>query len=82
MEKTFILKSDHGMHARPAANLVRFASTLAGDVKIKYNEKVADVKSIMAVMGLALPSDASFTLIANEDDLAKLETYLHENELI
>ena len=42
-----------GLHARAASKLVTTASSFASQIRIGSDEKMADAKSIMAVMMLA-----------------------------
>lgn len=42
-----------GMHARPAAKVVRLAATFRSNVELEHNKQVVNGKSIMGVMTLA-----------------------------
>ena len=42
-----------GMHARPAAKVVRLASSFRSNIDLAYNDQVVNGKSIMGVMTLA-----------------------------
>ena len=52
-ERTVVLASKHGLHARPAAELVRLAGKFRSDVKLTKDDITVDGKSIMGVMMLA-----------------------------
>lgn len=52
-ERTVVLASKHGLHARPAADLVRLAGRFRSDVKLTKDDITVDAKSIMGVMMLA-----------------------------
>ncbi len=52
-ERTVVLASKHGLHARPAAGLVRLAGRFRSDVKLTKDDITVDAKSIMGVMMLA-----------------------------
>lgn len=67
-EKQFTIISEVGLHARPATLLVQHASRFSCEVEIDYKDKKVNVKSIMGVMSLGMPKDASFTLIADGVD--------------
>lgn len=85
MEKTFKVKSENGLHARPAANFVRVAATIPVDVKITCNGKTSDAKSIMGVMGLRIVKDSDIELFVDSNDetyMTKLESHLVENNII
>jgi phosphocarrier protein len=52
-ERTVVLVSKHGLHARPAADLVRLAGEFRSDVTLTKDDVTVDAKSIMGVMMLA-----------------------------
>lgn len=56
MEKTFKVIDSTGIHARPAAVLVQTAGKFESEITIKFNAKTANLKSIMGVMSLGIPS--------------------------
>ena len=51
-ELTFTIKDETGIHARPAAMLVKEASKFPCKITIKKEKKEVDAKSIFAVMSL------------------------------
>ena len=57
-----------GLHARPAAKVVDCAARYASDIKLIYNEKEVNAKSIMSVLLLAAPCGAELSLKINGDD--------------
>ena len=59
-----------GLHARPAAKVVDCAARYASDIKLIYNEKEVDAKSIMSVLLLAAPCGAELSLKINGADEA------------
>ena len=59
-----------GLHARPAAKIVDSAARYASDIKLIYDEKEVDAKSIMSVLLLAAPCGAELSLKINGDDEA------------
>lgn len=85
MDKTFVLRSETGLHARPATNFVRFVSALPINVYLVYKDFVADAKSIMAILSLGMPKGESFTIRIESDDpkyMDQIETYLKDYFLI
>ena len=52
-ERTVVLVSKHGLHARPAAELVRLAGKFRSDITLTKDDVTVDAKSIMGVMMLA-----------------------------
>ncbi|RBW70714.1 phosphocarrier protein HPr [Bacillus taeanensis] len=84
-QKTFYITADAGIHARPATQLVNQASQFASDITLQYKEKSVNLKSIMGVMSLGIPSDAEITIAAEgsdaEEALQALEDVIKKEEL-
>lgn len=57
-----------GLHARPATVAVGTASKCACDVTVEYNGKVQNMKSIMGVMSLGVPTQADVTITCEGAD--------------
>lgn len=57
-----------GLHARPAAQLVKLASGFAADLEIEKDGMSINAKSIMGVMMLAAEQGSSVTLKADGAD--------------
>ncbi|MEK5231765.1 HPr family phosphocarrier protein [Lysinibacillus sp. FSL K6-0232] len=57
-----------GIHARPASQLVAKATPFAAAIEVRTEEKTANLKSILGVMGLALKQHAQFTLYVEGAD--------------
>ena len=53
IEETLQIKNKHGLHARPAAHLVKIAGKFKSDIKIFKDGLEVNAKSIMGVMMLA-----------------------------
>ena len=68
MEKKIIINSTVGLHASLAAKVVQTASKYDVDIKLLYHDKVVDVKSILGLISLAIPSGEDVLLIANGND--------------
>lgn len=51
-ELTYIITDEHGIHARPAGELVRELQKFTCDIRITKEPKSADGKRLFAVMGL------------------------------
>ncbi|MFR5748553.1 MAG: HPr family phosphocarrier protein, partial [Thomasclavelia spiroformis] len=49
---SFVVSDPVGLHARPATILVNQASKFTSDIKLVYNGKEVNLKSIMGVMSL------------------------------
>lgn len=57
-----------GLHARPAAQFVQKAASFKCKVRIAANNKVADGKSILAVMGMGLKQNSQLMITAEGED--------------
>ena len=63
--KTFIIKDEAGLHARPASILCSTAGKYSGSIDIIYQEKRYTLKSIMILMSLGVPQGGEITLEAS-----------------
>ncbi len=52
----FIINNDHGLHARPAGQLVNVASEFNSTITVKKEDKSASAKGLFALMGLGIKS--------------------------
>lgn len=69
MEKReFHIVAETGIHARPATLLVQAASKFNSDINLEYNGKSVNLKSIMGVMSLGVPTKATVEIVAEGDD--------------
>ena len=57
-----------GLHARPATVAVNAASKFKCDVTIAYMGRTVNMKSIMGVMSLGIPTQSDMTIKCNGDD--------------
>ena len=68
-----------GLHARPAAQVVRTAGRFQSRITIHVGDRTADVKSLIALLGLTIRPGAEITLSADgPDDAAALAALLAE----
>lgn len=67
-EQTFTITADTGVHARPATLLVNKAGQFESEVEVSYNGKTVNLKSIMGVMSLGVPTGAEIKVIATGGD--------------
>ncbi|QIZ85746.1 HPr family phosphocarrier protein [Bermanella marisrubri] len=68
LEQSITIINKLGLHARAAAKLVSTSSTYTSKIKISYNGKEVDAKSIMSVMMLAASKGSEVTLHVSGDD--------------
>jgi phosphotransferase system HPr (HPr) family protein len=71
-----------GLHARPAAEFVKLASSYSSTIKLGKNDKFIDAKSILGLMSLAVSKGQEVTLqISGSDEeeaMTELEKFLTE----
>ena len=67
-ERSVQIVNKHGLHARPAAEMVKAASRYKSDITISRDDLEVNGKSIMGVMMLAAEFGASITLRADGVD--------------
>ena len=67
-ERSDQIVNKHGLHARPAAEMVKAASKYKSDITISREDLEVNGKSIMGVMMLAAEFGATITLRANGPD--------------
>lgn len=62
IERTVTIKNRVGLHARPAAELVKLTGGYDSDIKITKDDLTVDGKSIMGIMMLAAEYGSSVEL--------------------
>lgn len=84
-QTTLVLTNPTGLHARPAAEMVKAAAKFKSKIILEGNGKKVDAKSIILVLGLGLRQNDSITISAQGEDeepavemLAELVQRFHE----
>ena len=67
-EREVRIQNQNGLHARPAAEIVKIASKFKSEVTIRRDDMEVNGKSIMGVMMLAVEYGTTLWLRANGDD--------------
>lgn len=62
MERKITLTNEHGLHARPAGAFVKQASKYDADIRIRYNNKDINAKSIVDVMSAGIDQGSEIVL--------------------
>ncbi len=65
---TLRIQNDVGLHARPAAQFVKLAKQFKSSITITSKSKTVSAKSLVLLLGLAIPKDTEFELSAEGDD--------------
>jgi len=68
MKKEIMIHSTAGLHASLAAKVVQAVSRYDADIRLIYDDRIVDAKSILGLMSLAVPSGENVTLIAEGND--------------
>ncbi len=68
VEKTLVVQNKMGIHARPAAMIVKAANKYASDVFFEKDDELVNGKSIMGLMMLAAGHGSKLRVIATGGD--------------
>ena len=75
-----------GLHARPATVAVNAASKFKSEVKVAYKGREVNMKSIMGVMSLGIPTQSEITISCTGEDeeaaIAAIEEILRTQKVI
>jgi PTS hybrid protein len=66
-----VLHNDVGLHARPAALLARSVAGLAAEVTVRFGDRTADARSVLALLGLAARRGDTLQVSATGDQAAE-----------
>jgi len=80
--ETVQVTNDTGLHARPASEFTKIASSLKCEVFIEKDEKKINAKSILGVLSLAIVKDSKIDIITEgegeEEGLEKLVKFVKD----
>jgi len=71
LERILIVQNQMGIHARPAAMIVRVANKFQSEIFFEKDQEQVNGKSIMGLMMLAAGKDSEIKAIAAGDDAAQ-----------
>jgi PTS hybrid protein len=82
-EAEIVLANDVGLHARPAALLARSLTGLSADVTVRFGDKHADGRSVLALLGLTARKGDRLLITARGDQadeaVARIKKLADEN---
>ncbi|PTM56517.1 HPr family phosphocarrier protein [Desmospora activa] len=84
VEQQLTITNQTGLHARPAAQLVKEAGQFSSQIYLVKDGKQADAKSLLGVMSLAIRGGEEITIRAegeDEKEAVQALTQWIENEL-
>jgi multiphosphoryl transfer protein len=67
-EIRLIVLDPSGLHARPAARFVQAASRFASRIVLRQDDREADAKSLIALLGMTIRPSTEITLEADGPD--------------
>ncbi|MFU8787037.1 MAG: HPr family phosphocarrier protein [Candidatus Izemoplasmataceae bacterium] len=80
------ITDEAGLHARPASLVCKEAAKYNSKLELVYNDKAINLKSILGVMSLGVPHEATITVRAEGDDaedaLKNIEKAFKDNKLV
>jgi len=76
--KEIIVQNKLGIHARPAAMIVRITNKFKAEVFVEKDEEQVNGKSIMGLMMLAAGKGSKVKFIATGDDAAQMLAELEQ----
>jgi phosphotransferase system HPr (HPr) family protein len=81
VSKSVTVVNETGLHARPAANFTKLASSQKCSVYLKKDDKKVNAKSILGILSLAISKGSVIEIITDGEDeklaLAELEDYVN-----
>lgn len=84
VKKEVVVKILTGLHARPAANLVKLANTFKCNITLTKAAKVINAKDIWEVLNGGIDSGDKIILTCDGDDeslaLDKISTFMNDEE--
>lgn len=63
-----VITGAHGLHARPATNLVNLAKGYSSQIRVSFGDKVADAKSLISLLKLGAGHGAAIRVSAKGED--------------
>ncbi|MFA6379051.1 MAG: HPr family phosphocarrier protein [Candidatus Omnitrophota bacterium] len=71
IEKEVVIKSEQGLHARPAALFVQLANKFDCEIVVRKGKDVVNGKSIMGILMLAAEKGSTLMVCAEGQDAEK-----------
>ena len=78
VSKTIIIQDPLGLHMRPASRLAKMAAGYESSVKMNYNGKAFDCKSVMFLMTACVKYNSEIELVCDGPDEEKALAELTE----
>jgi len=80
--QTVVVTNETGLHARPASEFTKIATSLKCEVFLEKDGRKINAKSILGVLSLAIVKDSNIDIITEgegeEEGLAKLVEFVND----
>lgn len=74
MRQTFLIKGKYGLHSRPAFRFVELAKKFKSKIRIIYNNKDIDARSLVSVLSAGISSGSIIELsVTGEDEVEAMD---------
>ncbi|MDX2230784.1 MAG: phosphoenolpyruvate--protein phosphotransferase [Leptolyngbyaceae cyanobacterium bins.349] len=73
-----VVPNPTGLHARPAAVLTNLAKKYKSDIRLKYEDNQANLRSVVGIMGLSISKNSRVQVIATGPDAREAVAELSE----
>ncbi len=83
-KEKMIIKSNMGLHMRPASEIVKVTNKFSCKIQVKVGEKVANAKSILGIMSTGAKNNDEIEIKCDGEDEEKAMTEIMavlENQL-
>ncbi|MFP4477848.1 MAG: HPr family phosphocarrier protein [Candidatus Izemoplasmatales bacterium] len=68
IEEKYKITYSHGLQARPATKIVSKANSFQAEMHMEYNDRKVNLKSIMGVLSLGVPSNSKVKITFSGSD--------------
>jgi len=68
---TIEVKCKEGIHARPASQIVQFVKNFSSDIKMNYDGKIGNCKSIISILALGIKFGSQVEITVDGDNEAE-----------
>jgi len=77
ISKDYTIIDQHGMHARPAAALLKLARQFRAEILLKKDDRTIPLKSMLNILSLAIKYGDTLTVIIQGEDEPSASEALH-----
>jgi phosphocarrier protein HPr len=68
--RDYVILAPQGMHARPAATLLKLAKQFKSDISLKKEEKLVTMKSMLNILAISVKCGDTISVIIQGEDEA------------